>query len=110
MEREVYKLHAEVCQALASPKRLEILNLLREGERCVGDLAALTGMNQANVSQHLAVLRSKGLLSARREGATVYYRIANPKIVLACDLMREVLLERVRQDAALVESAGAQVK
>lgn len=105
MEREVYKLHAEVCQALASPKRLEILNLLRDGERCVGDLAGLTGMNQANVSQHLAVLRSKGLLAARREGATVYYRIANPKIVRACDLMREVLLERVRQDAALVESA-----
>jgi ArsR family transcriptional regulator len=104
VDREIYKLHAEICGTLASPKRLEILNLLRDGEKSVNELAALAELNQTNVSQHLAVLRSHGIVTTRREGANVYYRIANPKILQACDLMRQVLMERLAEQAELMRS------
>ncbi|MFQ6057631.1 MAG: ArsR/SmtB family transcription factor [Anaerolineae bacterium] len=104
MAREIYKLHAEVCQTLSSPKRLEILDLLSGGEKSVSELAELTGMIPSNVSQHLAILRGRGLVTTRREGTNIYYRIANPKIIQACNLIREVLLERLEEAAELVRS------
>lgn len=69
--------------------------LLSEHERNVDDLAAKMGVSKANVSQHLAVLREKGIVLPRREGVHVFYRIANPKIVQACTLMREVMFEKL---------------
>lgn len=95
--KQIFELHAEVCKTLANPKRIEIINLLREGERSVAELLRETGLLKANLSQHLSVMRSKGIVIARKEGLTVYYRIANPKIVKACDLMREVLFELMEE-------------
>lgn len=63
----------------------------------MAELLKGTGLLKANLSQHLAVMRNKGILKARKEGLTVYYCIANPKIVKACDLMREVLFEQVKE-------------
>ncbi len=102
MEKQIYQRHAELCQTLANPTRLEILSLLRDGEKRVNDLVEQTGLSQANISQHLALMRSKGLLVARREGTSSYYRIANPKIVRACELIREVLVEQAVEHAELV--------
>lgn len=95
--KQVYELHAEVCKTLANPKRIEIINLLRSGEQSVAELLKGTGLLKANLSQHLALMRSKGIVKARKEGLTVYYRIANPKIIKACDLMREVLFEQMKE-------------
>jgi len=103
MSDRLYELHASICQTLANPKRLEILSLLRDDERSVNDLAKSMGLSPSNVSQHLSLLRQKGVVVARREGATVYYGIASHKIIRACDLMREVLLEQL---AAAGELAG----
>jgi ArsR family transcriptional regulator len=75
---------------------------LRDGETRVTKLAEAMGLNQANVSQHLTVLRSRGIVATRREGTNIYYRIANPKIIRACDLIREVLVERATEQAELV--------
>ncbi len=102
MDKLIFVRHAELCQTLASPIRLEILSHLREGEKRVNELAELTELNQANVSQHLALLRSKGLVTTRRDGTSVYYKIANPKIIRACDLIREVLTEQAAENAELV--------
>lgn len=102
--KRVFELHARICRTLAHSKRLEILNLLREGELSVGQLAEQIGVSLANVSQHLAVLRDKGVVVTRREGVSVYYRVSNPKIIQACDLMREVLLDQLVQSAELAES------
>lgn len=102
MDKQIFQQHAELCQMLANPVRLEILSLLREGEKRVNELAELTGLNQANISQHLSILRSKGLVATRREGTNIYYRIANPKIIRACDLIREVLVEQATEHAELV--------
>ncbi|MFQ5977308.1 MAG: ArsR/SmtB family transcription factor [Candidatus Heimdallarchaeota archaeon] len=103
VDRRIFQLHAEVCKTLANPIRLEILGLLRDGEKAVNELAALTGIRQATVSQHLAVLRQRRVVSTRKEGANIFYRIANPRIIEACDLIREVLFEQISEMEELVE-------
>jgi ArsR family transcriptional regulator len=80
-----------------------ILNLLRDGEKSVGELARLVGARQANVSQHLAVLRQSGIVTTRKQGANIYYSVANSKIIRACDLIREVLFERLAEAKKLTE-------
>jgi ArsR family transcriptional regulator len=102
-ENKIYELHAEICKILANPKRLQILNLLRNKEMSVNELASLMEIREANVSQHLTVMRQKSILIARREGVNIYYRISNPKVIKACDIMREVLLEQLEERAQLVE-------
>jgi len=69
-------MHAEVCKTLANPKRLEIIYALKEGELSVGELVKRLGISKANVSQHLAVLRQRRVVTARREGVNIYYRIS----------------------------------
>jgi len=86
-------LHSEICRTLANEKRQRILSALRDGELSVSRIAEETGIAQATVSQHLALLRSKGLVDTRREGTHVYYSVANPKIIQAFDLITEVMRE-----------------
>ena len=97
----VFELHAHICRTLAHPKRLEILNLLRQGELAVGQLAERMEISLVNVSQHLANLRDKGVVTPRREGVNIYYRVSNPKIIQACDLMRDVLFEQLSRNGQL---------
>ena len=98
----ILELHAKVCRTMAHPIRLALLSALRDGERGVGELAQAVGIRQPLVSQHLAVLRNQGLLRYRRNGNEVYYRIAYPKMVQACDLLREVLFEHLRSQEKLL--------
>jgi ArsR family transcriptional regulator len=97
----LYELHALFCEAFTSPKRLEILNLLRDRELCVGELSKLANLPQSSVSQHLAVLRSRRIVAARREGVTIYYSLANAKIMAAFDTITEVLLEELSRTEKL---------
>jgi len=106
-ENRIYELHASICKTLANPKRLQILNLLRHKEMSVSELASLMEIREANVSQHLSVMRQKGILVAKREGVNIYYRISNPKVIKACDIMREVLLEQLEERAQLIEDIRA---
>ena len=91
MSRDFYCLHSDLCKTLASEKRQRILGALRHDELPVSRIAETTGMTQANTSQHLTLLRSKGVVRARREGKRVYYAITDPRIVEAFDLITEVL-------------------
>lgn len=100
-ETRLYALHASICQTLANPKRLEIIDRLRDGEMTVTRLAEALQIGQANLSQHLAIMRQRGIVATRREGLNVFYRLGNPKIVQACDLMRQVLLEYLKSGAEL---------
>ncbi len=88
-------MHAGVCAALANAKRIQIIDLLQDGEKIAGTLASEMEITKANLSQHLKVMKSKGIVLSRREGVFIYYSIANPKIVEACQLMREVLIEQL---------------
>lgn len=100
-DTQLYELHASICQTLANPKRLEVIDRLRDGEQSVSELTEAMKISQANLSQHLAVMRQKGIVATRREGLNVYYRLSNPKIIKACDLMRQVLLEHLEAGAEL---------
>ena len=101
MEQKLYELHAQMCQVFTSPKRLEVLNLLRNRELSVGELAKIAKIRQANLSQHLSILREKGIVKTRRDGVTIYYSLANPKIIKAFDIIREMLLEKLAQTEKL---------
>jgi ArsR family transcriptional regulator len=101
--KTLFELQSEVCKTLASPKRLEILNALKEGEKTVTELVDILGVPKANVSQHLAVMRHKGILATRREGVNIFYRVANPKVIQACILMREVLTEQMQEKSRLID-------
>lgn len=91
---EIYELYARVCKAIADGKRLLIINVLREGPRTVGEVVAALDIPQANASQHLAVLRDRGIVNARRSGSNVYYALTSPKLVEAVDLLYEFMAER----------------
>ncbi len=103
MDDQIFELHADVCRTLSNPKRLKILNALRGGEMPVGQILGKMGrIGKANLSQHLAVMRHKGVVSTRRDGNLIYYCISSPKIIQACDLMREVLFEQLAGKGAML--------
>ena len=103
MEDQIYTYHAEMCKVFSHPKRLELINLLREKEMSAGKLGEELGLAPANLSQHLTMMRGRHILTSRKEGNVVYYRIANPRLLEAFDLLREILFEQIRQDAALIQ-------
>ena len=94
----LYGQFARLGKALASPYRLELLDLLAQSERTVESLAAETGATVANISQHLQILRNAGLATARKEGLFVHYRVADPAVSTLCASLRTVA---ERQDAEL---------
>lgn len=97
MEKQLYRIHAEMCKVFSNPTRLEILNLLRDEERSVTELTAMTKLRQANISQHLAIMKLKGIVTSTRKVKNIYYKLTNPKIIKAFDIIREILRERLRR-------------
>lgn len=102
-DKTIFELQSEICKTLSSSKRIEILNALKDGEKTVSELVEILGVPKANVSQHLAVMRHKGILKSRREGVNIYYRVASPKVIEACLLMKEVLMEQMKEKGKLAE-------
>jgi ArsR family transcriptional regulator len=96
-------LQAEVLKVLASPIRLEILHRLAAGSIDVGRLAEQLGSSQPHPSQHLAILRTAGLVEAERRGREIHYRLADPDVLVACDVMRGVLGRRLARLASLAD-------
>jgi DNA-binding transcriptional ArsR family regulator len=103
---EITILQAEVLKVLASPIRLDILHRLAAGPIDVGRLAELTGSSQPHTSQHLSILRGAGLVEAKRRGREIHYRLADPDVLVACDVMRGVLGRRLARLATLADQAG----
>jgi ArsR family transcriptional regulator len=100
-----FNLHSDICKTLANPKRQEILDNLRQKDMTVSQLVKKTGISQANLSQHLAILRAKGIVSTSREGINVYYSISNAKIIKALDLISEVLEEASTSQSDTIKAA-----
>jgi ArsR family transcriptional regulator len=95
MNRNLFELQAGICKCLSHPKRLEVLCELKSGERSFAELQAVTGLSKANLSQHLSIMRERGVIDARRDGQHLYVAVANPKITEACQLMHQVLCEQI---------------
>lgn len=105
IHQEIYELHANLCKALADPKRLLIIEALRDGPTTVGELAEELGFSQSNVSQHLAILRDRGVVNAERTGNNVIYTLGNPKVVKAIDILRQVMAEQLAHRGRLQQAA-----
>jgi ArsR family transcriptional regulator len=101
VSKELYELHAQVCKVFSSPKRLQIIDLLRHGERTVGELVSHMDIGKANLSQQLAFMRSKGILETRRDGQRIYYRLAYPGMLKAYDLLRQVLFTQLEMQGTM---------
>ena len=104
LPKEALEKVAAYFQALSEPTRLSLLNLLRDGERNVGELAQLTGYTNANVSRHMALLTTHGLVARDSRGTSVYYRIADASVYQLCDLVCGSLarqFERAASERAL---------
>lgn len=102
LQPEVYSRHAEMCKVFSHPIRLQILNILREQEMSVSELAERLSVAMGNLSQHLNMMRQRRVLASRKDGNNVYYRLANPKLLKAFDLIREILLEQMQREIILV--------
>ena len=98
MYYKLFHLHAELLKALASSKRLEIIQLIREQELPVTEIQEMLDLPQGNLSQHLQVLRSAGVVKTRRSGKQIYYSISHKNFIKASDLFREVLIERHKDE------------
>lgn len=94
MYLEIFECDSELLKALAHPRRLEIIHLLRDQELCVSDIYSMLDLPQANISQHLMILREVGIVTARKEGKQILYHLSNYKVIKACDLLREVSTEK----------------
>lgn len=88
---------ARFLKAMGETNRLKILRTLHDGELTVTDIIAETGVTQSNVSKHLAVLTSEGIVAARKDGTSTYYKIADPNITAICDTVCRSIADRIRQ-------------
>jgi len=107
LRRQVHQLHAEICQALSDPNRILILYELRDGARNVGELAEGLSLAQPTVSRHLKVLRDRRMVVATRDGTSIFYRLADERVIQALNLLREVLAGILDARNVLVEELTA---
>jgi ArsR family transcriptional regulator len=99
-------LHANICRALAEPKRILILYALNEKPRHVSALAEYLEIPQSTVSRHLRILRHQSLVITKREGPTVVYRIADHRIIEVLEIMRQVLFDSMTRNSDLLQSGS----
>lgn len=102
--REIFELHADICKTFTHSKRLEIINTIRNGEMTASQLLKEINISKANLSQHMALLVQKGVVSERWEGKNVFYRLSDKRIIQACDLMREVLIMKIEKENKILRS------
>jgi DNA-binding transcriptional ArsR family regulator len=98
---QLFELQADLYQTMANPKRLAIVELLSHGEQSVGAIAETINSSVSAVSQHLRNMKDKNVVSTRKDGQTVYYRLKNPKIIEGCHLVREILLEEMESQGRM---------
>ena len=103
-EQQIYRLQANLCQTLSDPTRLELLYLLGDTSKAVKELIEATGQRQAKISQHLALLRQRGIVRAERIGTEMHYSLADPRILEACRITREILLQQLARQGALAST------
>ncbi len=100
-DKKIYVYHANVCKALGNPIRIEIIEILSESEQSFGALMLQLNIPKSNLSQHLSVMISNGLIVQRKKGVNSFYRLSSEKVAIACRLMREVLVENLNNKISL---------
>lgn len=106
LTQEISQLHADICSALADPKRIIIIYALAERPRSVNDLAEELDISQPATSRNLKVLRDRGLVYTVRQGTTSEYHLTDIRLVEALNMLREVLRDRLTYNASLMETTA----
>ena len=106
-DAELYRIKAELCKTLADATRQMMIAELRSGEKTVREIAQAIELAQPAASHHLAVLRSRGVVQARRDGSNVYYSLVDPKIAEACDMVHQILLRQMANNRRLADRVSA---
>lgn len=104
----IYALKAEFFRALGHPVRIRLLQLLRDGERTVGDLQAALDLDSSGTSQQLAALRNQGLVESRRDGTSVYYRIKDRRTLELLELAKLVIASNLEEGQALLDGLAGE--
>ena len=99
----IFLLHANICKTMANPRRLEIIEALRDVELNATQLTQKVLISKANLSQHMSILIQKGVVLSRREGLNVFYKLSDERITKACDLMRELLIKNLEQNNQILK-------
>jgi len=94
MKKDDYIKCSELFKVMSNPKRLEIMNIIKDKEVTVNEISKLLGTRKSNTSQHLAYLRYVGIVIARRNGKNIFYKLADPKIVEPCKILSEVKINK----------------
>lgn len=102
LAQEISQLEADFCFALSDPTRLMMIYALGEGPRNVTELASELGVAQPTASRHLKILRDRGLVYTVRQGTSITYHLADPRLIQAMDLLRTVMRERLAHRAGLI--------
>jgi ArsR family transcriptional regulator len=103
MNREIFERQARICKAFAHPGRLQILDALGGGEKGISDLQAELGVSRTGMSQHLAILKSVGVITTRRNGKQIYCSLAMPEVKQACQLIKKVLHAQISGSHRLIQ-------
>jgi DNA-binding transcriptional ArsR family regulator len=104
----IYALKAEFFRTLGHPVRVRLLQLLREGERTVGDLQAALELDSSGTSQQLAALRKQGLVESRREGTSVYYRVKDRRTLELLELAKRIIATNLEEGQALLDGLAGE--
>ena len=104
LRAEIDRLHAQVCNGLADPNRILILYTISENAYNVSDLAKTVELPQSTVSRHLKILRDRGMVTAQRDGQSVFYSLADDRIIQALELLRAMLASSLESQGELARS------
>lgn len=103
MNLDVFSIQADLYNALANPKRLEIIHLLRHKELSVSEMIDMLGLPQSNLSQHLTILRKSNIVATRRDGKNIFYKLSHNNLIKASDAIREMLIEQYQGTSVVAE-------
>jgi ArsR family transcriptional regulator len=106
MKMQLYEKQAEIAKAMAHPVRVGVLEFVKDGEQCVCDIAEAVGTERSNLSKHLSMMVAAGVLTSRKEGLKVFYRIKTPCVIRFLDCLKDCLKEQIAEQQQLMESLG----
>lgn len=110
LSQEINQLHASICSAISDPHRILLLYAIAEETRNVNGLAEVVGISQSAASRHLKVLKERGLIRSQRDGSQVIYTLTDDRYLKALDLLREVMLDQIAQQADLINQTQSMEK
>lgn len=97
------QIKASILKALAHPTRIKIVEMLREGEKCVCEMLSLLQLEQPNISQHLTILRNHGVVQTEKRGLFIFYQLKNKKLGEILEILEEIILEEIKENQKVIK-------